>query len=318
MKALIAFLLLLPAIAVAQKRELKSWWTNGYEFYYQERIEDSILHFEGGTLHEGGSRFYLLKKKDGQLFICKHPQDDYTSWGEFGDPVEYKIINNTKVLILKNKNNEIKGLLIDRKSGDSIKKGVTSIKTNHELAGKYQDPFSKKEVVFFPDKQIATGLSKSTTYEFEDDYDIPTEVISFSKKESYYYEVTDYGLDIFKAYQTQSADWEKGKKLMSLIKTSWLNSELWKGINGNYPFTSSVILIDAILNCYTKQQLGIMRNEIFARHGLIFKTEEVRTYFSKQSWYKPEFENVDDKLTDLEKLNVQLIQLTESRTKGEN
>jgi len=317
LKALLIFLLLLPVISIAQKRELQTWWTNGYEFYYQERIEDSILDFEGGTLHEGGSRFYLLKKKDGQLFIWKHPTDEYTSWGEFGDPVEYKVINNTKVLILKNKNNVIKGLLIDRKSGDSIKKGVTAIKTNHELAGKYQDPFTKKEVVFFPDSRIATGLSKIKEYEFEDDYDVPTEVISFSKKEAYYYEVTDYGLDIFKAYQTQSADWEKGKKLMSLIKTSWLNSESWKG-EGKYPFASSVILINAILACYTKQQLGIMRNEIFARHGLIFKTEEVRTYFSKQNWYKPEFEIVDDKLTELEKLNIKLIQLSESMRKGGN
>ena len=197
------------------------------------------------------------------------------------------------------------------RSADAIRNELVAIKTNHELAGKYMDPFSHKEVVFFPDKRIATGLSKLKEYEFEDSYDFPTDVITFSRKESFYYVVTNYGLDIFKANITQSSDWEKGKKLMSLIKTSWLNTDSLRGIAGKYPFASSVILTNDILGCYTSEQLGIMRNEIFARHGLVFKTEQVRTYFSKQNWYKPESENVDDKLTELEKLNIRFIQRSE-------
>jgi hypothetical protein len=50
-----------------------------------------------------------------------------------------------------------------------------------------------------------------------------------------------------------------------------------------------------------------MRNEIFAAHGYIFKSADLRDYFSKTKWYNPKFPDVTDKLTDIEKHNIQLI-----------
>jgi hypothetical protein len=38
----------------------------------------------------------------------------------------------------------------------------------------------------------------------------------------------------------------------------------------------------------TPAELRLLRNEIFARHGRIFKTPDLREFFSKQSWYKPD------------------------------
>jgi hypothetical protein len=53
--------------------------------------------------------------------------------------------------------------------------------------------------------------------------------------------------------------------------------------------------------------LRIMRNEIFARYGYIFKSADLANYFKSQPWYKPQFANVDAKLTPLEKKNIALI-----------
>jgi hypothetical protein len=49
----------------------------------------------------------------------------------------------------------------------------------------------------------------------------------------------------------------------------------------------------------------IARNEIFARKGRIFESDELRTYFSKFSWYRPEVQEIE--LTATEKYNVALI-----------
>ncbi len=49
----------------------------------------------------------------------------------------------------------------------------------------------------------------------------------------------------------------------------------------------------------------LMRNEIFARHGKIFKSEDLKNYFGQQSWYKPTAEEVE--ISDLEKKNVDFL-----------
>ena len=53
--------------------------------------------------------------------------------------------------------------------------------------------------------------------------------------------------------------------------------------------------------------LDLMRNEIFAEYGYIFKNEKWVNYFTKKTWYKPQFENVDDKLTPIDKANLDVI-----------
>lgn len=71
-----------------------------------------------------------------------------------------------------------------------------------------------------------------------------------------------------------------------------------------------------ILNM-TENDLQIMRNEIFARYGYIFeKNSEMDKYFSQKSWYKTLSNNVEDKLTDKEKKNVDLIRQVEKEKYG--
>jgi hypothetical protein len=57
----------------------------------------------------------------------------------------------------------------------------------------------------------------------------------------------------------------------------------------------------------TIDDLDLMRNEIFAEYGLRFKTDKWRNYFSAQPWYRPRYDDVNDKLTEIDKHNIQLI-----------
>ena len=57
----------------------------------------------------------------------------------------------------------------------------------------------------------------------------------------------------------------------------------------------------------SKQNLRIMRNWIFARHGYIFKSADLKKFFSKQSWYTPRYSNVASQLSSIEEYNVNFI-----------
>jgi hypothetical protein len=50
-----------------------------------------------------------------------------------------------------------------------------------------------------------------------------------------------------------------------------------------------------------------MRNEIYARYGYIFKSKEMRNYFTAQSWYTPRYSDVSSFLSETEKKNIELI-----------
>ena len=71
------------------------------------------------------------------------------------------------------------------------------------------------------------------------------------------------------------------------------------------------VLTEQDINGLSKDQLGYLRNEIFARHGHTFKTPKMKNYFVKQEWY---FEVVADALpylNELEKQNIDFIKKRE-------
>jgi hypothetical protein len=78
---------------------------------------------------------------------------------------------------------------------------------------------------------------------------------------------------------------------------------------GRFPYASWRQLNKAELEKMTQSDRQIMKNEIFARYGYIFKPQgEMDRYFRKQSWYQAQKQQVNDYLTGLEKLNIELIQ----------
>jgi hypothetical protein len=78
-------------------------------------------------------------------------------------------------------------------------------------------------------------------------------------------------------------------------------------VPGKFPQGSTRYLNAEDVLKLSKYELKIMRNEIFARHGYIFKTEEMKQYFQNQLWYKPRYSDVNDFLSKIEKVNISLI-----------
>lgn len=79
--------------------------------------------------------------------------------------------------------------------------------------------------------------------------------------------------------------------------------------------SDSRYLNDEDLSCLSKEQLALARNEIFARHGYVFKEEPFKSYFSEKSWYVPNsyYDGNDNVLNQYEVANYQAIQVWENR-----
>lgn len=82
---------------------------------------------------------------------------------------------------------------------------------------------------------------------------------------------------------------------------------------GRYPDASRRVLTTADLRGYSQVDLRLMRNEIFARYGLRFNSQDLKAHFSAQPWYQPNADKVDHLLTDLERANIETILAQEKK-----
>lgn len=89
------------------------------------------------------------------------------------------------------------------------------------------------------------------------------------------------------------------------------NNEQQSDIPGEYPDASLKVLTSSDLSGFSKRELKIMRNEIFARHGYIFKTDDMKKHFASKQWYEPKYNDVNNMLTEIEKQNIRTIQQLE-------
>lgn len=88
---------------------------------------------------------------------------------------------------------------------------------------------------------------------------------------------------------------------------------------GDYTEASLNLLTKADVENKTKEELEIMRNEIFARYGYIFKSGgKMDNYFKVHSWYHRQHKNVNKFLTGLEQTNVAFIKKMEPNAIDEN
>jgi len=118
----------------------------------------------------------------------------------------------------------------------------------------------------------------------------------------------------FKTYKHNNAGWEteSKEKMFSVrcLQGDQANQVTRGGSTtpGKYPQGSERLLTESDLQGISKPDLRIMRNEIFARHGYIFKSDDLKEHFGNLSWYTPRDTNVNSLLTDIEKKNIKFIQ----------
>ncbi|MCD8181619.1 MAG: YARHG domain-containing protein [Firmicutes bacterium] len=84
------------------------------------------------------------------------------------------------------------------------------------------------------------------------------------------------------------------------------------------PTPSSMYLFDSdkqyittdYLDTKTQDEVRLILNEMYARHGYIFQLEQYQEYFGKQSWYTPRYESAETAesyFNDYEKENKKII-----------
>jgi hypothetical protein len=98
---------------------------------------------------------------------------------------------------------------------------------------------------------------------------------------------------------------DKKFDVQAFLRTSYI---------GSFIFASEREVSEEELKKMSKAELGIMRNDIFARYGYSFKSQAVKDYLSKQKNYSDrKLSDVSAFLSEIEKQNIEKIKAEESR-----
>ncbi len=82
---------------------------------------------------------------------------------------------------------------------------------------------------------------------------------------------------------------------------------------GDMELFENKLIADRMLRGLSLHELRLLRNEIYARHGRIFKTMWIQQYFGNQPWYDPKEDFKDEDLTGPDKTNVETIVAYENK-----
>ena len=90
------------------------------------------------------------------------------------------------------------------------------------------------------------------------------------------------------------------------------NSSSGSGRNSDYvlPQSNSRLLGKSDISGLSLQEINYAKNEIYARHGRLFKSDELQTYFKSKSWYNGTISPdsfSESLLSDVEKKNVEYL-----------
>jgi hypothetical protein len=110
-------------------------------------------------------------------------------------------------------------------------------------------------------------------------------------------------------------DWYKPVKDQSKVKLNKIeeqNVKLIEQMEANWrDYLGTEEISSGMLEGLFIEDLRVLRNEIYARRGRIFKDKELQKYFSEQTWYKPNPEFKDEMLTEKEYKNLAIIREAE-------
>ena len=110
----------------------------------------------------------------------------------------------------------------------------------------------------------------------------------------------------------QKAEAEKKKQEEEARKQEEAKKKEEKTPSGDHTisYSSSHLLTESELKGVSDNNLQMAINEIYARHGYKFKSDDIRKYFQQFSWYKPDetdMNKVSGRLNSTEKANVDLL-----------
>lgn len=110
-------------------------------------------------------------------------------------------------------------------------------------------------------------------------------------------------------------DWykeAKDQKTVRLNKIEQQNVDLLTAYDAKQrEKLSTEPVTDDSLGALFAEDLRLLRNEIYARHGRVFKDKDLQKYFESQAWYHPDPDFKDEMLNEIEAQNLTKIKEAE-------
>ncbi len=82
---------------------------------------------------------------------------------------------------------------------------------------------------------------------------------------------------------------------------------------GDMELFENKLISEQMLRGVSLHELRLLRNEIYARHGRIFKTMWIQQYFGGQPWYDPKEDFKDEDISGSDKTNIETIVAYENK-----
>jgi len=110
-------------------------------------------------------------------------------------------------------------------------------------------------------------------------------------------------------------DWYKPEKDQTKVKLNQIEEQNVKLIEAQEAKIREKISSEPITNEMVEglfvEDLRVLRNEIYAKRGRVFKDPTLQKYFEAQSWYKPNPDFKDESLSETESKNLAVIKQVE-------
>src|SRR5215216_2253310 len=103
------------------------------------------------------------------------------------------------------------------------------------------------------------------------------------------------------------------RKNLEMLSTAEKKQRRVALLPGDMEFFENKAITEQMLQGLSLHELRLLRNEIYARHGRIFRAEWLQQYFFFQPWYSPDENFKDEQLSGNDKLNVETIVKYENR-----
>ena len=291
---------ILAATATAQNINNRTW-TDGLGGWYCDKAENGNYQFIGGYTDAGLD--WELKGIGTDKY--KVVDAEFNMSGNGCTVTRMKVIDGydaeNVVLVARNSKNVITALLAELKDWNHDDQLLLDM-----LDGIYTDPQGKEY-------NFARESLNGEKFEVQVSDGNMAQCFKLKDGKIYWVEFTDKGIDLYNAV------WDDDNpvgyyKQSTFYKSLTKKDQITEILTGQYPYTSMKLVLPSELDYFSKAQLRVMRNEIYARHGYVFSSADLKAHFSKMSWYKPLNDNSKVHLSQLEQLNVDLIKAWENKS----
>ncbi len=287
------------------------WHDGNASFIAMEK--NGVIEFQGGTLHEGGYGFKVVKGRGGKLVVLSIYEESNISTlsgrSVSGSTIERRNIDGKDLLIIKSPKGTVTDVLFRLEGGFS---SVLEEQLNQQLDGVYRSR-NGSEFAFDGEGRMSIGTAHDRweSYSFVEIYDTPSNILSVFRGRDHFefdFEQHYLKLDVVKTKNGMAWDDDPEVETVKSMKLKKIKGVRYKG-EGIWPITSVEILSSGYLEIYDAETLRLMRNDIYARHGYRFKNKALFKTFKEQLWYKPFTSDASSlKLNEIERINLALIQ----------